>query len=85
MSLANAYKEKNTSELLKISKKAFPVFSDADVMMMVMPVSVYFRTQEDKAALREFIQVGRTVVPNLKIQENVNYVTYYFDELEKQM
>lgn len=54
-------------------------------MMMVMPVSVYFRTQEDKAALREFIQVGRTVVPNLKIQENVNYVTYYFDELEKQM
>ena len=54
-------------------------------MMMVMPVSVYFRTQEDKAALREFIPVGRTVVPNLKIQENVNYVTYYFDELEKQM
>ncbi|MFR1241767.1 MAG: TlpA family protein disulfide reductase [Butyricimonas faecihominis] len=85
VSLANAYKEKNTGELLKISKKVFPVFSDADVMMMVMPVSVYFRTQEDKAVLREFIQVGRTVIPNLKIQENVNYVTYYFDELEKQM
>mgnify|MGYP002539371959 FL=1 len=85
VNLANAYKEKNTGELLKLVKKVFPVFSDADVMLMVMPVSVYFRTQENKAALKEFIQVGRGIIPNLKIQENINYVTYYFDELEKQM
>ena len=85
VNLANVYKEKNTGELLKLVKKVFPVFSDADVMMMVMPVSVYFRTQENKAALKEFIQVGRVIIPNLKIQENINYVTYYFDELEKQM
>ena len=45
VSLANAYKEKNTGELLKLSKKPFPVFSDADVMMMIMPVSVFFRTR----------------------------------------
>ena len=85
VNLANAYKEKNTGELLKLVKKVFPIFSDADVMLMVMPVSVYFRTQENKAALKEFIQVGRGIIPNLKIQENINYVTYYFDELEKQM
>ena len=54
-------------------------------MMMVMPVSVYFRTQEDKAALKEFIQVGRGIIPNLKTRENIDYVTYYFDELAKQM
>lgn len=47
VSLANAYKEKNTGELLKISKKPFPVFSDADVMMMIMPVSVFFRTRKE--------------------------------------
>ncbi len=47
VSLANAYKEKNTGELLKLSKKLFPVFSDADVMMMIMPVSVFFRTRKE--------------------------------------
>ena len=70
---------------MKFCKKVFPAFSDTDVMMMVMPVSVYFRTQEDKAALKEFIQVGRGIIPNLKTRENIDYVTYYFDELAKQM
>lgn len=83
--MANAYKEKNTDELLKLCRKEFPRFSDPDVMMIVMPVSVYFRSQEDKAALKEFIQIGKTIVPSLKMQDNINYVTNYFDELEKQM
>ncbi len=85
VNMAKAYKEKNTRELLKCSKKGFPVFSDVDVMMMVMPVSVYFRAQDNSMVLKKFIQIGRSIIPNLKIQENISYVTYYFDELEKQL
>ena len=34
-------------------------------------------------ALIDFIQVERVIIPNLKIQETINYVTYYFEKLEK--
>lgn len=35
--MANAYKENDSARLLKLCQKEFPRFSDADVMMMVMP------------------------------------------------
>ncbi len=85
VAMANAYKEKDSSKLLKLCRKEFPRFSDADVMMMVMPVSVYFRSQEDKEMLKEFVEVGKTIIPNLNIQANIDYISYYFTELEKQL
>jgi hypothetical protein len=53
--------------------------------MMIMLVSVYFFFRRIKMALIDFIQVERVIIPNLKIQETINYVTYYFEKLEKQM
>ncbi|WP_292266965.1 thioredoxin family protein [Butyricimonas sp.] len=85
VAMANAYKKKDTGKLLKLCCKEFPRFSDADVMMMVMPVSVYFRSQEDKEALKEFVEIGKAFIPNLNIQANFDYVSYYFTELEKQL
>ena len=85
VAMANAYKEKDTGKLLKLCRKEFPRFSDADVMMMVMPVSVYFRSQEDKEVLKEFVEIGKMFIPNLNIQANIDYVSYYFTELEKQL
>lgn len=83
--MANAYKENDSARLLKLCQKEFPRFSDADVMMMVMPVSVYFRSLGDKEILKKFVEIGKTFIPKLEIQANIDYVTYYFTELGKQL
>lgn len=85
VAMAEAQQEKNTDELLSICEREFPRFNDADIMVMIMPVSVYFRSAADKKQMKKFIDSGKSIIPNLKTKENKDYINYYFSELEKQL
>lgn len=85
VAMAELLKTGNTNELLRICEREFPRFGDDDIMVMVMPVSVYFRSAADKQQMKKFIDAGKSIIPNLKTKENKDYVNYYFSELEKQL
>lgn len=83
--MAQALKAGDTGKLLLLCEKEFSRFNDGDIMTMVMPVSVYFRSAADKQQMAKFIAAGKTIIPNLETKENKDYINYYFTELEKQL
>lgn len=79
------YKTKKTDHLLLVCEENFSKFSDQDILVMVMPVSVYIRQVANKDQMSRFIAAGKTIFPNLKEKDTKNYVIDYFETLEKQL